>query len=62
MDNGITVIGSWNEGKIHGNTIIITPFAAMIYANFCQGRLEGWVISKYKQNIEIEHFSDNKSS
>ena len=41
---------------------MITPFAAMIYANFCQGKLDGWVISKYKQNIEIEHFTSNKSS
>ena len=62
MDNGITIIGSWNEGRVHGNAIIVTPFAALIYANFFQGKLDGWVISKYKKNIEIEHFTSNKST
>ena len=47
---------------MHGNVIIATPFAGLIYASFRRGKLHGWVISKYKSNIEIENFTDNEST
>ena len=60
MDNGITIIGTWNEGDLEGHAVISTPFSALIFANFQKGKLHGWTISKYKDNIEIQHYTNNK--
>lgn len=49
--NGTVVVGKWREGLLHGRAVAFTPFGGRILGNFCNGKLNGWVLSFYLNQV-----------
>ena len=60
MSNGMTVVGCWRQGLLHGQAIFICPLGGKIHANLVKGKVEGWVIMEYGNNFEINHFKNDE--
>lgn len=51
--NGLVVIGIWKNDVLHGRAIIFTPFGGKIFANFTEGKLNGWIIATHGEKLII---------
>jgi hypothetical protein len=49
--NGTLVVGKWTENMLHGRALIFTPFGGRILANFNFGKLNGWLLSFYQDQV-----------
>lgn len=53
MKNGTVVVGHWQKDVLHGWSLIVTPFGAIIYVNFISGKINGWVIMIYRDKLVV---------
>jgi hypothetical protein len=47
------IVGHWQKDKLHGRSLIFTPFGAIISVYFINGKLNGWMISQYRDKIVL---------
>lgn len=51
VKNGNMIFGTWNQDLLDGRALILTSLGGKIMANFNLGKLNGWVLLSYGQNI-----------
>jgi hypothetical protein len=51
LRSGTVIFGRWHEGMLDGRGIVFTPFGGRILVNFNLGKLSGWAIAFYGDQI-----------
>jgi hypothetical protein len=61
--DGTAIVGCWLHNKLEGMTLIFCPNGGVIYCEFINDMLNGWVIYEYQQRYlgcELYHLGQLK--
>lgn len=64
LKNGTCIIGKWIDDILNGRAVIFSPFGGIISAEFAEGKLNGWAIANYQNEVIVStmYFEDKIDS